>query len=429
VEHRCATCGAEGDDARAFARGERGSQLRRRRCNACEDSHTDRWVFRFECAAFAAAAAIAALLLLSPAWLADAPRTVASLVMNVVLLPPLLGWAAIAIHELGHAFAALALGSTVHRVQIGLGARLARVEIFGVPFEWNRRPRTGITISTCSRRRLYRTRVAVELLGGKLAETACLTALIAAALASDGRHPLALTSGINLLPAALAVFAYLIYVEIASWNEPPFTGDLKSLLQVIRMSDADVERSLRTNPLVPVMVAATENRLADALAMLRDAPAAPELGAMEAILLVELGSTDEAVARARDVRADAAAPPWLPALALASALWRRGAAEDLAEADALTREAVALAPRESGVHLTRGRVLSSTRDLDGAWSALSTALAHVWERSERGDTLCELAFVEARRGRLAAARMRLAEARAFGPSPHALERAERATNR
>jgi hypothetical protein len=438
MRHRCDSCGAESDEARAFAPPDGVWPFRRRRCHPCHAA-TIRWRTLRSWQLLGVLGAGTAAILAAPESLAaaDAPgRHAASLWFNCIVLPCLLLYPIIVVHELGHALLGRALGFKVHRVQIGLGARWRRFERLGLPFELNGPPSGGFTwIAFGGGAALVPRQIAV-LLGGILAEAALVLGAVAVARLLGTRDLFALGMGVNPIPALAIVGSITFLGQLTLRGTTGTPTDLALVLHVLLQRGPARAAAQQSVYVVPAYLAAGDHRIADALGTIREGlavhPEATGLAIFEASLLVELGETDAAIARLRPLVESPALTKEEAASAtivLADALANRRKPEDLVEADALSAQGLVAMPGNATALLVRANVLHERGESDAAWPLLCEAVLRSRIRLELATALCFLGWLENERGRLPAAAIRLAEARRLDPPPALLARAEEAARR
>jgi hypothetical protein len=438
MRHRCDTCAAESDEARGFSAPHGVWPFRRRRCHPCHAATVRRRTVRgWQLVGLLGAGTAAVLAAPESLVAADAPgRHAASLWFNCIVVPCLLLYPIIVVHELGHGLLARALGFTVHRVQIGLGARWRRFETFGLPFELNAPPSGGLTWIAFGGGAALAPRQIAVLLGGILAEATLVLGAVAVARLLDTRDLFALGAGVNPIPALAFICAMTFLGQLSRRGKGGTPTDLALVLHVLLQRGPARAAAQQSVYVVPAYLAAGDHRIADALRTVREGlavhPEATGLAIFEASLLVALGDTDAAIARARPLVESPALTKEESASAtivLADALTNRRKPEDLVEADALSAQGLAAMPGNATALLVRASVLHERGEPDAAWPLLSEAVQRARFRLELATALCFLGWLESERGRLAAGAMRLAEARRLDAPPLLLAVAENAARR
>jgi len=114
---------------------------------------------------------------------------------------------------------------------------------------------------------------------------------------------------------------------------------------------------------------------------------------------------------------------WMVVNNLAWVDFMRNDRASLDEADRMSKEAVALSPRDPNVHGTRGAVLLARGDLASAREHLEFAVARNATASAKSLNACCLSIVHSKRGDVEAARSCLEEARWLDPMSALLARA------
>jgi hypothetical protein len=335
------------------------------------------------------------------------------------------------VHEAAHAAAALAVGMCVTAISIGRG-----------PLVWTRRfagawlllravPFTGEVHAGARDLSWIRWRLAaVAAAGPAVSALLTLVAWPFAAREDPARHiapmcDLLIVNAFLVLTTALPFRRRIGGEEEQSdgWRliSIPFRsdGELSSFVNTYQLWDA--ERSLARGDVDRASVA-----VASALARESQSFAWRFL---LATVRIERGQWREAARDLRQLLDEARrthqAPATLASLSnnLAwAALWT----EDptlLEEADRLSAEAIAMAPRVPYFHGTRGAVLLARSELEDAERRLAYAFARNPRRS-RALNACCLAMLHARRGRIAEAREWIAKARALDSNCNLLVRAE-----
>ena len=419
MRHHCRSCGAEGDDAAAFVRT--GAWPRRKeRCHPCDAAGELRRSLRTWKAAAAIALPAVAIAAMPYGWLENTSplREPAILLVNGVALGAALQLASLFVHELAHAAAAALLGFRVFLVQIGLGPRWKRLRLLGLPFELAAPPTGGSTWAAHAEE-VSRIRHVLVYLAGPLTHVGWL--VLAYILAESlGDRAFAYRTQITPVPALLWIHGTTLARFFMVSRQ---ASDVWLAISMLTASRVQLAAFRAYAWIVPARLALRDDephRARDIVrAGVRSLPDVMALEVMEALLTASVGDADAGIAALRTLRERAdgtASDRAFAENALAWALLNRGRPETFAETDALTGGASAPKPTDASGMALRAGVLARRGALDEAWSLLAQAIRIEGDRFDRAETLCQVAMVEAERGRPSAARRRLHEARALGAS-------------
>jgi hypothetical protein len=424
MRFRCRSCAAESDVREAFVRGG-VAPFRAWRCRPCATRRALQQARRLWVAAAAAALPVLALAI---APLGEVTRY-ALLIANLVVLPMLFALPSVFVHELAHAVVARALGFDVFRVQIGLGARWRELRLLGLPFELDAPPFGGLTWPALRAERWHRLRYAAVLVAGPATHVAWIAGALAL-VTPLGDRAYAIGVALTPVPAILLLHGLNLLTILVPSGAP---SDVYEALKLPFLRGAALRASLSNAWGVPARFAVYAGRHADALKIVHEGLAARPgdlvLGTIEAVLVFELGDREAGIAALRALGARAGLEPIEGALvanALAWALAERAREEDLAEAEAASDAALAVSAAEPAFLAVKAGVLAQGERHDEAWPLLARAIGGARLRQDRAEMLCALAAVEAKRGRAAAARAALDEARSLGVAPRPLAFAEAA---
>jgi hypothetical protein len=425
--YRCERCGAEGTRAPAFVRQNSFGRARRWACRPCLELARER-AFPREARWTAALGLLAgAALVADPGW--PPLRFLAALVLNVCVVPMLLLPLVIATHEAGHWLAARALGFDVHAVRIGTGRPLAEFRWRGVPVVWAENPALGFVQCTIRGERWLRTRQLLLSAAGPA--THGLWLWLASGLADSlGQPLLGFVDGFRPLSSLSLVNAVLLLVNLLPLRVGDFYTDGARILALPFLRGPQREALLAEGWSFPAQLALAGGDLARAEQLLAEGlrrhPADFALQAQGAALAIERREHERASERLRALLARPELGADQRAVAANDLAWNfhvRGRTEDLADADALSREAQQRLGEVPAVMSTRGGVLADLGRAEEAWALLANALEKTREARWRASILCDLARAEHLLGRPAVAHTRLAEAETLDPRCLLLERA------
>jgi len=430
TSYRCERCGAESARAQGFVRQNSFGRARRWRCRPCLALERDR-AFPSQARWIAGLGIVAGALLIAlpPSrlpWL----HTLAAIALNLAVLPLLLLPLVILVHEAGHWLAARALGFDVHSVQIGTGRMLAQLRWFGVPVSWSENPVLGMVRCTVRGGSLLRIRRFLMLSAGLVTHALWIWLAVAASERfghslfdpADGFRPLASLAWVN---------GWLLLGNLLPLRVGELLTDGAQILALPFLRRAQRDALVAQRWSEPARLALAEGQPAQAQSPLEEGlrrfPTDLALQMLQAAAAIQVGEHERAQEQLRRLRARPDLDDVQRAVVANDLAWNlhvRGRSQDLADADAFSREAQQLLGEHPAVMSTRGAVLVDLGRAEEAWSLLANALEKTNERLPRALVLCDLARAEHLLGRPTVASTRLEEARALEPSGPLLARAE-----
>lgn len=420
--HECKRCGAQSPWQHGFL--ERRLLFLGPRYEVCITCHAYALQFRWFYWRWAFAAVTAAFL---GAWITRSITTGA--LVAVGLYGSL--YLALALHELGHAAAAIAVRMRVIAMSLGGGLRTK-------VFSWRNTfvllgasPMEGLVVLSPSTTRHYRKKMAAVLLAGPTVNALC--AWVGYVL--FGAAPRTFASGlVGLWTAANLIMVFNLLPMSTRGKFGQLRSDGQQLLMLLKLKPADVEKLVRDAQLVEAHLAFTFGALDRAHAALAPRIAADDLDdkgrVLATAILLTKGSHEADIELARRyLRAPDNGAPERAVLmnnlawALIDAPQGELTRARLAEADELSAAAMAFLPMVTAVRGTRGAVLVERGEYGEAAELLGDRRFRLGSRKQRAAVKAYLALALAGLGELESAREALREALALDPSDDRVQRA------
>jgi len=428
---QCDRCGAQTEIAESFVQYRRSFRsITETVCPRCwTKAHTSfqKWLFLFNFL-------IGGIGLLIFIWL---PKLKSGSVFLNLFFFQIFMAATILPHELGHAWAAKALGWRVFKLYVGLGRTLFARTIFGFETEFKAIPMLGLAFATPRSKRYFRIKRFGFILAGPLANLF---------LAMPGLLllPSSEVFDLNWLEQGIAPGKAFFYANLITLivNLFPFDfttpfgklpSDGKALWQCFSLKGESIDNAHAGWYVMEGATAHQKSQYAEARGWFENGltiyPGNPALLNWLGIVLLDLNN----FVQARSCFLQLLPHPKLDAAGRAMILNNvayadvlAGDADLLHEADRYSEEAMKNLGWLAPVKGTRGCVLLELGRIEQAIPLLLEAMRENDLASSKALNACSLAIAEARRGACAEAKKFIEEARRLNPSCFLLPRAEEA---